>query len=531
MIPDSQNFGYCDTCKEAVPVRHTIRDGNVYLTKDCPRCGESEALLSTDAAMWQRKRSLTGYDQQVHRSCALNCTTCKQHLQQPMLIFLDVTNRCNMNCPICLANIPAMGFEFEPPLEYFDKIFRHVSSLKPRPGIQLFGGEPTVRDDLLEIIRIARSYGLSMRVVTNGIRLADERYCKELLASGPQLMFAFDGRSEHIYAKLRNSAKFYHLKMKALENVRKHRKKKVTIMSVAARGINDAYIADLVQMCHDFRDTIAALDFLPLTITWAPGEVEDARETTMEDVEKMVSAALPGVEFVPATMLRRFTTLLDYFNVGRITFGGAHPNCESASVLISDGKRYLPLTHYVKRPMSELLKELLREDEALGKKLEALKHGLLGGMLTKLGLFQTVARGIIIRSLLRFVRKNARLDEAMGGKAWRKSLIIAYGLLRGKKLKHLLRRHTRMHGVLRLMVLPFEDWRSLESARLEGCPAAFAYEDPESAEVKLMPVCAWPLLKNDILRRTAARYAATTSSGAEPEAGSTRSEARGETRS
>jgi uncharacterized radical SAM superfamily Fe-S cluster-containing enzyme len=518
MIPRALNFGYCDTCKQPVPVTHTIREKNVYLTKECARCGTSETLLSTDAEMWQRKRRLTGYDQQPPGKgiCALNCTTCKHHPQQPMLIFLDVTNRCNMNCPICLANIPAMGFEFEPPLEYFDKIFRHVSALRPRPGIQLFGGEPTVRDDLIDIIRLARSCGLSMRVVTNGIRLADEHYCKELLAAGPQLMFAFDGRSEHIYATLRNSAEFYHQKMKALENVHKHRKKKITIMSVAARGINDGNIADLVAMCHEFRGTIAALDFIPLTITWAPGKVENAQETSMEDVEKMVAAAIPGVEFVPATLLRRFATFLDYFNIGRITFGGAHPNCESVSVLISDGKRYLPLTHYVKRPMFDLVNELLLKDEMLGKKLDALKRNVLGSALTKLGLFNIVARAIIILSLLKIARKDVKVQNALGGKPLRKSLIVALGLLRGKKFKHLLRQNTRMHGILRLMVLPFEDWRSLESARLEGCPAAFAYEDPETTEVKLMPVCAWPLLKNDILRRTSARYGIATTSKRAP---------------
>ena len=54
--------------------------------------------------------------------------------------------------------------------------FKHFAQNTPEPSIQHFGGEPTVRKDLIEIIRLSRSYGLPTRVVTNGVRLADEEY-------------------------------------------------------------------------------------------------------------------------------------------------------------------------------------------------------------------------------------------------------------------------------------------------------------------------------------------------------------------
>lgn len=72
-----------------------------------------------------------------------------------------------------------MGFLFEPPLEYFEKIFKYYAQCEPKPSIQLFGGEPTVRNDLFDIIRIARKLKLATRLTTNGIRLADEEYCKK----------------------------------------------------------------------------------------------------------------------------------------------------------------------------------------------------------------------------------------------------------------------------------------------------------------------------------------------------------------
>jgi hypothetical protein len=38
------------------------------------------------------------------------------------------------------------------------------------------------------------------------------------------------------------------------------------------------------------------------------------------------------------------------------------------------------------------------------------------------------------------------------------------------------------------------------------CPASFAYEHPESKEIRFMPVCAWSMYKDDILRSTAETY-------------------------
>jgi uncharacterized radical SAM superfamily Fe-S cluster-containing enzyme len=50
------------------------------------------------------------------------------------MVFVDLTNRCNMNCPICIANIPAMGFTFHPPIEYFEKVSGGIAWMQPVPS-------------------------------------------------------------------------------------------------------------------------------------------------------------------------------------------------------------------------------------------------------------------------------------------------------------------------------------------------------------------------------------------------------------
>ena len=101
----------------------------------------------------RRAVELLGYVPSKLEPCSLNCTKC-QIDHKPNMVFLDVTNRCNMNCPICINNTPSMGFLFEPPIEYFDTIFKHFAQITPKPSIQLFGGEPTVRNDLFDIIKL-----------------------------------------------------------------------------------------------------------------------------------------------------------------------------------------------------------------------------------------------------------------------------------------------------------------------------------------------------------------------------------------
>ena len=492
---ETRNLGICNQCHRIVPVRHEERDGKVFLVKQCPTCGPTEVLSASDAAQWRAKRSLCNYEGDARQTCSIRCTEC-DHGRTPTLVFVDVTNRCNLNCPICLANIPAMGFTFDPPISYFEKIFKKLSTLTPRPKIQLFGGEPTVRNDLIDIIQLAKSHGLSARVVTNGIRLADEEYCRKLLATGTQLMFAFDGRHPDIYEKLRRSPKALEQKLKALENVRTHHQSKVTIMCCVGLGVNDKYFADTIQFCHEGRDYIAALDLIPLVETWGP-EAVNAGDTTIDDVERMVREALPGTEFVPSGVFYKLPTFRSLFDV-RVTFGGAHPNCESVTMLVSDGQTYHPISKYLKKPLGEVAREAIALDENMGKKLN---RSWLGKIFGKRG-----KQAVMGWAVLGLMRRSVSFSEMFGGHAAGNLTRILWGLVRGKKMKDLMRRYSRCHGILRVIVLPFEEPKNVESARLVECPAQFAYEHPLTREIGFMPVCAWSVYRNDLLRETARRY-------------------------
>jgi uncharacterized radical SAM superfamily Fe-S cluster-containing enzyme len=505
----SQDIGLCSKCRARVPAEFFSRGGQTWIRKDCPTCGPNEALVSSDAEVWQTKRDMFKYVPKNRAACNMHCDVCKVN-HAPNIVFVDVTNRCNMNCPICIATIRDMGFDFNPPLAYFDKLFGEIARLQPQPNVQLFGGEPTVRDDLLEIIAVARKHGIKPFVVTNGVRLADEDYCKTLCEARVPLRFAFDGRSPEIYEKMRRNRGAYEKKTKALENLRKYSRRKHAIIACAGKGFNDQYIGDLFQFCHENRDLISDIGIIPLTENWKEGEFEVGVHTTMEDVEKMVQAAIPGgeVEFIPAGLSYAMKKPRSFFRHNNprsevLLLAGVHPNCESWTLLISDGKNYRGINHYLTRPFTEVAVEFIEKAKKIEGKLDRLDPQKFWQRLR--------GRLLILRTYLPMAIRRIRWFRLMGNP------FAALGrMIFGRKSVAPAGDKTtprRARRVLRVGMLPFEEQHSIDAGRLANCKAAFAYEDADDGEVKYIPSCLWYPYRNPRLEKLSRKYGIVNKKG------------------
>jgi wyosine [tRNA(Phe)-imidazoG37] synthetase (radical SAM superfamily) len=402
-----------------------------------------------------------------------------------------------------------MGFDFNPPLAYFQKIFAELGRMDPKPVVQLFGGEPTVRGDLLEIVAAARQQGLRPHVVTNGLRLADEGYCRQLCEARVPLRLAFDGRSPEIYEKLRHNRAAYDKKMQALENLKKYSRRKQTIIATIGRGFNDQYVADLLQFVHDNRDLIADVGMIPLTENWRDGEFEVSVHTTMEDVEKIVRDSVPGggVEFIPAGMSYALKKARSFFRKEPrsevLMLAGVHPNCESMTILVSDGKCFRGMNHYLTKPFKQAAVEFAELARKMDPKLDRLDPKR----------FWQRQRGrlVVIRTAGPWLFRTIRLwrlgmFSRLIGVAWRKLVHRSNGGGSGI-------RSRRPRPILRVAMLPFEEQHSIDAERLRNCKAVFAYEDTDDAKVKYFPACAWYPYRNPLLEKISRKY------GVAPEAG------------
>ncbi len=487
------NYSICRKCSKIVPAVHVQKDGKEYLEKQCPDCGNNLDLISNDAARYNKKRDMMADVE--FPGCEMNCLECFHKV--PDVLFVETTNRCNMNCPICLTNVPSMGFEFEPGMDYFERLFSHYAKCDFPPPVQLFGGEPTIREDLFDIIALARSYGLSARVVTNGLKLADPEYCEKIMSSGASVLISFDGLKREMYATLRGHPEALDLKLKALENISRRKKGKVVLMTVVDKNFNAEDMPHFLDYCLKNSGVVRGIFLMPLTHVWSEDRLKyDPERTTQEDTERIVEEAVgERIDFVPLGALA-FSNLAKIFKVKRMPFLGVHPNCESFALLVSNGEKYVPLNKYLKTDFFAFVNDMRALDGSLEKPVSSGEAGALRKLLVLLSLGRLFLKHVDFGAVV----------KARGLKAFGRWMGIFASAATGKKFKDVFKERTEVKDILLLILLPFEDSATTETDRLEMCKSCFGYVDVATDTIKAIPVCIWERFKNVAMKDMARKY-------------------------
>ncbi len=91
---------------------------------------------------------------------------------KPVMAMVEITRRCNLACPVCFADTGSAAGD--PSLSEVGGYLRNLLAVTGMPiPIQISGGEPTLREDLPDIIALAGKMGFShIDLVTNGVRIA-----------------------------------------------------------------------------------------------------------------------------------------------------------------------------------------------------------------------------------------------------------------------------------------------------------------------------------------------------------------------
>jgi uncharacterized radical SAM superfamily Fe-S cluster-containing enzyme len=183
----------------------------VYLTKTCPEHGDFRSIIwrdDPDYAAWfaPKPRNSPAITQTaVDRGCPLDCGLCPEHAQQTCCVLLEVTSRCELGCPVCFAAAGDAARQ-DPSLNEIEGWYRLLSRSAGACNIQLSGGEPTLREDLPQIITRGRELGFTFfQLNTNGLRLASQPgYARELKQAGLSTVFLqFDGLDDEVYRTIR----------------------------------------------------------------------------------------------------------------------------------------------------------------------------------------------------------------------------------------------------------------------------------------------------------------------------------------
>ena len=240
----------CPECGSVIDAQLFEEGGRVYMAKTCAQHGDFRDLYYSDAALYLKMEEWEFGDgrgvsnpavERADASCPTDCGLCSLHHSHTGLANVDLTNRCNLTCPVCFANANAAGYLYEPSFEQVRGMLRALREERPLAGRvgQFSGGEPTVHPQFLEICAMAREMGFShIQAATNGLMLADPDFARQAKDCGlTTLYLQFDGMDDAIYLRTRGQ-RLFATKLKVVENARAVGMKIVLVPTIV-RGIND----------------------------------------------------------------------------------------------------------------------------------------------------------------------------------------------------------------------------------------------------------------------------------------------------
>jgi uncharacterized radical SAM superfamily Fe-S cluster-containing enzyme len=287
----SHTTAICPFCDTLVPARIVERDGRILLEKLCPGHGISSALICSDPGWFRQSRSYVKPGQapldlsnKIFSGCPDSCGLCPEHRQHTCLPVVEITNACNLACPICLKDLRQpfgmSAAEYRSVLKTLRKCEESI------PVINLSGGEPTCHPEFEEIVRISNEEGVMQTTVsTNGLRLFEDQSLRTLFReTGTIAALQFDGFEPQTWRRLRgrdlSAMKLALISLLEQDGVR------YSLTATVMAGVNDHEITAITDFF--FRNKGLSLMFQPAAFTGAAAALAANDRLTIPDVVKEI---------------------------------------------------------------------------------------------------------------------------------------------------------------------------------------------------------------------------------------------------
>ena len=258
--PDRQlatTTSLCPDCLTRVPGEYVTDEASVYLHRECDDHGETTRKVWDSLDHWEWASQ---FQPDAPFDPEGEFTVDNDHA---CLAVVEVTSDCNLSCSYCFAS-SGPGGTHKPFAEIEDLLQTIIDSGGPRP-IQFSGGEPTVREDLPELIERAGEMGFDhIQVNTNGIALVErDGYAERLAEAGVTAIYLqFDGLQPETYEAIRE-VDLTDTKRAAIDACRAAGLSVVLVPTIVP-GTNDHEMGDIVRYALDNRDVIEAVNFQPV---------------------------------------------------------------------------------------------------------------------------------------------------------------------------------------------------------------------------------------------------------------------------
>ncbi|MBI5644143.1 MAG: radical SAM protein [Deltaproteobacteria bacterium] len=363
----------CPECMEIIRATLYSEEGKVWITKTCKDHGEFKDIFYGDVNLYFRCEDLwfgdgKGVEDPAIKKatvCPKQCGLCNMHMSHSGLPIIDLTNRCNMSCPVCFANANAAGYLYEPSFESVMKMLESLASQKPVRAnrVQFSGGEPTVRPDFLEIVRRTRAMDFDyIQINTNGIKMSEFEFASAAKEAGvDNIYLQFDGVSDDVYKKTR-SRTLIDTKMSAIGNCRKL-KIGVVLVATMVKGFNDHQVGDIVRFAVKNNDVISGIAFQPVSFVgrFSQSHRLERRYTLADlahDIEKQTGYIDVMRDWFPIGVTSAISKLASALS-GKPAFTlSLHPHCSQGTYFyIGDDGAVKPISEFL--DMLPFLKELI----------------------------------------------------------------------------------------------------------------------------------------------------------------------------
>ena len=263
----------CSTCYRKVEGKIVFQDGAVYLLKRCPEHGHERVLMADDVDYYRRCREIfikppempLAFNTPVRWGCPYDCGLCADHQQHSCLSLIEVTDHCNLQCPICYAESGPSRQQYRT-LDHISRLIDAVVRNEGEPDVvQISGGEPTIHPDFFAILDRAKAAPIRhLMVNTNGIRIAeDEAFAKRLAGYMPdfEVYLQFDSFERHALMTLRG-ADLRDIRTRALERLNRLGVS-TTLVVTLKKGLNDGEIGPIIDFALK-QPAVRGVTFQPI---------------------------------------------------------------------------------------------------------------------------------------------------------------------------------------------------------------------------------------------------------------------------
>ncbi|MBN2156149.1 MAG: radical SAM protein [Candidatus Lokiarchaeota archaeon] len=523
----------CPVCLKCIDaeIYWNEEKNEILMRKKCVSHGVFEDRLGTnpDDYLWY-----TGFSEKIgsrsnmsirpsnqlrrnEKGCPYSCGLCEKHLSTPCIALVDLTNRCNLHCPVCFANSAVKGYVYEPTFEEIIQIFHHFRNIRPirPPMLQLSGGEPTLRDDLFNIIRAGKEIGFEhIMLTTNGIKLAQSvEYCRALKKCGLDAIYlSFDGTEPNTYIKMRG-VDLSKLKIQILENCRAAKMDAIVLVPTIVNGVNDHEVGNILEIVKQYCDVVSTVVFQPVSLTGriTMEDLHHLRYTT-SDLKKELSKVTNGQiqKFYPLAMTAKLTQLMPWFDNAEKFVLLSHDDCGFATIaVLNDSNHWESLESFID------VENLIKYTNAV------YDIAIQGDLPHPFRLFK-----LNFSDLPRFLKHFLKILIKKSDYIYRHVLKLYY-LVGAVKyyhggIKFMMRNKNLVLSTLRLLVKPglqsmkkfmlhrnimigsmhFQDPYNFDLERVQRCVVHYGVIDPEDpTRVKEIPFCAMNTIHRDPLEK------------------------------